>query len=109
MKINVLGTDYEIEYREQHEDKVLKSADGYCDTSIKKIVVDTMKSTESEDDAKKDLKSHGKKVLRHELVHAFLSESGLNECSWGNNEEAVDWIAVQFPKMLKAFRDAGGL
>ena len=38
----------------------------------------------------------GKKVIRHELVHAFLFESGLSVNSWADNEEIVDWIAIQF-------------
>ena len=48
--------------------------------------------------------------IRHEVVHAFLEESGLSDCSlrpemaWARNEEMVDWIAIQFPKMLEAFK-----
>lgn len=34
---------------------------------------------------------------------AFLFESGLGADSWGINEEIVDWIAYQFPKMAEAF------
>jgi hypothetical protein len=45
--------------------------------------------------------------MRHELVHAFLFESGLHNDSWAANEAAVDWIANQFPKILKAFQEAG--
>ena len=47
-----------------------------------------------------------KKTLRHELVHAFLYESGLfnnTNSDWAKNEEVVDWIAIQFEKMLKVF------
>lgn len=33
----------------------------------------------------------------------FLFESGLGADSWGINEEIVDWIAYQFPKMAEAF------
>lgn len=44
--------------------------------------------------------------MRHEIVHAYLFESGLTECSgavnsWAINEEMVDWIASQFPKMKR--------
>lgn len=61
-KINILGTDYEIIYKEQHEDKSLASNDGYCDTSVYKIVVDTMNSTKGDLGAKKDLDSYRKKL-----------------------------------------------
>lgn len=54
----------------------------------------------------KDLYIEGIKVIRHELVHAFILESGLCECcTWAENEELVDWIARQFPKMNKVFSE----
>lgn len=99
MKINVLGTDYLISV-----EKTNKNVDGYCDTSIKKIVVDDMQPT---DTSKKELGSYRNQVLRHEIIHAFLFESGLEaECSW-NTEEMVDWLAIQFDKIAKAFSDCG--
>jgi predicted SprT family Zn-dependent metalloprotease len=54
-----------------------------------------------------------KEVMRHEIVHAFLYESGLGysthipNCAWAVNEEMVDWIAIQTPKMAKVFKQAG--
>lgn len=44
--------------------------------------------------------------MRHEIVHAYLYESGLAENSlsvanWATNEEMVDWIARQFPKIKR--------
>lgn len=39
----------------------------------------------------------------------FLFESGLDSESWGRNEEIVDWIANQFPKMMKAFDEVNAL
>jgi hypothetical protein len=41
--------------------------------------------------------------MRHELIHAFLFESGLDCCSWADKEEIVDWIAIQFPKLQNVF------
>ncbi len=41
-------------------------------------------------------------VARHEIIHAFLSESGLKSCSsWATNEEMIDFFAIQFPKIVK--------
>jgi len=46
-------------------------------------------------------------VIRHELIHAFLFKSGLDACAeWARNEEMVDWLAIQFPKLMKAFQEA---
>ena len=109
LKVNVLGTEYKIEYKKREDDEQLEESDGYCDTSSKLIVVEDMKL---EKGSKKDLKTYAKQVLRHEIIHAFLHESGLDNCSlvysagWAKSEEMVDWIALQSPKMLKAFKEA---
>ena len=47
------------------------------------------------------------KVLRHEIVHAFFHESGCSE--WTNDENLVEWIAIQVPKMAKAMKEAGAI
>lgn len=107
MTVNVLGTDYEIIMRPESEnDPKLADASGYFEPHSKKLVVrdfvPTAQTVESPDDFKK-------KVLRHELTHAFLHESGIRACSWGDNEEIVDWIALQGPKIYRAWKEAGAL
>lgn len=45
--------------------------------------------------------------MRHELTHAMLSESGLqSESAWAMNEEIVDWIAIQGPKLMEVWSTA---
>lgn len=102
IQVDVLGTMYSIVKSDKLEDPKLENLAGYCDSSVKEIVIDTFKSDNL---SKADLTSYEKEVIRHELIHAFLNESGLGDCSWGCNEEIVDWIAIQFPKMLKAFKN----
>lgn len=105
MQIDVLGTVYTIHERNENQDPKLRECNGYCDESVKEIVVDDYR--EAQDPRNKaNLARHKNKVLRHELTHAFLTESGLNENSWAKDEEIVDWIAYQFPKLAKAFKDA---
>jgi hypothetical protein len=41
-------------------------------------------------------------VKRHEIIHAFFAESGITE--WERDERLVDYMAIQFPKMLEAFK-----
>ena len=108
MKINVLGTAYTVKEVDPATDIKLKGQrDGYTDTSIKVCVIDNM---QEEDPANKaNLQEHKKGVVRHELIHAFLYESGLDGNTWATNEEMVDWVALQFPKLLKAFEEAGCL
>ncbi len=104
MKVNVLGTEYEIVMQPQDvQDPKLEDTYGYTEPWSKRIVIDDFHP-----DAKTVDNSEGfkKKVLRHEITHAFLHESGLRESSWGDNEEIVDWIAHQGLKLYKAWKDA---
>ncbi|MEG0898491.1 MAG: hypothetical protein RSF40_02115 [Oscillospiraceae bacterium] len=106
-KVNVLGTEYKIKYCGVKEDELLEKCDGYIDWTVKKIVIKT-----EEEGELKDMKSYVKNVLRHEIVHAFLFESGLAESSckyesgWATNEEMVDYIARQGIKICKAWEEA---
>lgn len=105
--INVLGTEYTIEERDRKEDKILESANGYCDHTLRKCVVCIM---EPDKNSLGDLEVYKRKVIRHELIHAFLTESGLgDEAEWAVNEEMIDWVAHQFPKLLEAFKKAGAI
>lgn len=100
--VNVLGTDYSVILANEREEPRLCNMDGFCDDSAKEIYVDDMSKASKSPDSKKDLKAYRNKVMRHELTHAMLSESGLqSESAWAMNEEIVDWIAIQGPKLLK--------
>ena len=74
---------------------------GYCDITTKEIVIEKIKEDKF---TVKDIKAFKDKVLRHEIIHAFLYESGLytnTENQWAVNEEIVDWFAIQLPKITK--------
>lgn len=118
MKVNILGTEYTIETRKISEDKVMKDNhyDGYCcDDEPLIVIADTDDKEYFEDYTEKEKRLFVNKVLRHEITHAFLNESGLQNAAnvydkaWARNEEMVDWIALQFPKMVKAFQECGCL
>ena len=108
IKVSVLGTEYDV-YRgvTQDDDPFLDHCDGYCDKTLKRIVVAGI-------DPSNELgkfEVYEKKNVRHELIHAFLFESGLDGDSvWSNGandhpEQIVEWFAVQFPKIQKAFQE----
>lgn len=105
--INVLGTDIKIVFREEKNDPQLEDTGGYFDSSESLIVV---KIPEKDKNSLGNLENWQKKVMRHEIIHAFLHESGLDwsavssEC-WATNEEMVDWFAIQSPKIFKVFRE----
>ncbi len=107
MTVNILGTRYAIHFKSPKEDETLNECDGYCDSSNHSIVVTTKNGNLG------NFEAYQKKCLRHEIVHAFMFESGLG-CNWehknyGQEETVVDWVAVQFPKMLEVFRKVGAL
>lgn len=107
--VNILGTVYTIKARSAAEDELLKDYDGYCDWTTKEIVVE-----KDYDGTLHDMSVYARKVLRHEIVHAFFLESGLNESSghteaWAMNEEMVDWFARQGQKIYNAWREVGVL
>lgn len=100
MKINILGTEYTI----IEEDFGNKEYDGSCDYTSKEIRIRKDNYYELG-----NFKVNRKKQLRHEIIHAFLAESGLQSnfehTNFGHEETMVDWIAIQFPKMLKVFEE----
>lgn len=101
MKINILGTEYTIITNVNEKDyPKLFDLLGYTDFSIKEIVI---RKLEPDNRSVDDLRKCERDTLKHEIVHAFLFESGLDGNSWARNEEIVDWIALQFEKMLEAF------
>lgn len=102
-QVNILGTEYLVKHTVSSEDKKLESLDGYIDNTSKKIVVNML---EKEWDSVDNLKEYESQVLRHEIIHAFLDESGLRSNSeWARNEEMVDFFAIQFYKIAKAFKE----
>ena len=101
MKVNVLGTEYDYNITTDKEDATLCNKAGYCDSYAKIIAVES-DFNEQHPDCIKNFASLKKKVIRHEFIHAFFAESGLDD--YTSNEQLVDWIAFQFPKMLETFK-----
>ena len=106
---HILGVPYKVVIVEDDDYRSDKEADGWCDTTTKELLVFNFKQSFN---SKRDLIEYQHKVIRHEIIHAFLYESGL-DCNtleaeqWAKNEEMVDWMAIQIPKILKAFREVG--
>lgn len=49
-----------------------------------------------------------KRIIRHEIIHAFMFESGLGfnfeHKPFGQDETMIDWFAIQYPKIKIVFR-----
>lgn len=111
MEVDVLGTKYIINKKTNIEDKYLEKVDGYCDYTTKEIVV-IKKNKKKEIGEIENFKRLENRILRHELIHAFIYESGLwcnsyGVDKWALNEEMTDWIAIQYPKINRAFKQLG--
>lgn len=110
--VKILGTLYKLNLNIPYtKDPSLMGRFGYCDMAEKKIVVADIKTVPGWEEATEVGVEHAfNDTLRHEVIHAYLIESGLNgsanevDC-WARNEEMVDWIAIQFPKILKTFEE----
>jgi hypothetical protein len=106
-EINILGAAYTLTITSKSQDVRLKDADGICDETVKELLVDSYADSEGDPTCKKNLAVQIRKNKRHEIIHAFLFESGLAEnSSWAQNEEMVDFFAIQFPKLVEAFEAA---
>ena len=104
MILNILGTNYTLETKTEEEMPILSECDGYCDTSTKRIYIKDFNKNKEDNNSLQDLNYYANKVARHEIIHAFLFESGLSvnsENGWAVNEEMIDWIAIQLPKMFE--------
>lgn len=111
--VNILGTEYSISFKADEE--VAKDMDcnvgecgGYCSSTEKLIVVAQFDKLYGESEESKEYLK--KWNMRHEVMHAFLNESGLSDNSneakcWAKNEEMIDWLAIQSPKIFKVFTE----
>lgn len=109
-KVNILGSEWSIEFGTVEKYPNLAEMDGYTDFSTHQIVVDTMEKADGQIGSKEDMTAYKKNVIRHEIIHAFLYEPGLEANSnasdnWAINEEMVDWFAIQSPKIFQVFKE----
>ena len=116
MKVNILGSEYSIETHKVSDDSYLEKNKlaGYCGEESKLIVIADMTEEKYFSDMyEKEQEAYRKRTLRHEIMHAFLNESGLSDSSnqyggaWAKNEEMVDWFAIQSPKIFKVYSELG--
>ena len=93
--VNILGAVYTIKIVKKHRYLVGDSSGA---TEVDKKDIYILKDTLCR-----------KKTIRHEILHAFLYESGLGWNTftpsepWAVNEEMVDWFAVQAPKICAVY------
>ena len=94
--INVLGTDYFVHVGDFPN---MENLDGEINYAEKLIYISGKVFNEY----------FLHTALKHEIIHAFLFESGLsvnsnNVLSWATNEEMIDFFALQYDKINKTIK-----
>lgn len=101
INVNILGEKYIINLNTPRE--LLTDCDGECaryDNRISMVDIDEIFDGNGTEKSRKSRYAEG---LRHEIIHAFFEESGLD--NYSENEELVQWLAIQFPKLLNIFEN----
>lgn len=104
--VNILGTEYSIHKQSAKENPKLEDNDGICEQYSKEIILNILEEEKQDEMCVENVEELEKKTLRHEIIHAYLGESGLRSSSeWAENEEMVDWFAIQLPKIFETFKE----
>lgn len=91
--VDILGTKYEVQFLDEPDEELNSDGiNGNCNFYEKRIKV---VKDEMEDE-----------VLAHEIVHAYLHESGIAFGTYFHSEECVNWIALQIEKIMESIEEA---
>ena len=108
ININILGETWTIHIVHKFPKRLADNettAAALCVPPDRSIYIKTIKKADC-----KDVQRLFNTILRHEIIHAYLVESGLNENAnaienWATNEEMVDWFALQSEKIFKTYKE----
>lgn len=108
--VNIMGVDWTLKI--VADDPAFDKAQGYTNYASREIIVEAIKEPSNPLDF--DLKAqyiNQKRVIRHEVVHAYLFECGLADDSasvsegWAINEEMIDWFARISPRIFDTYKE----
>ena len=106
-RTDILGQEWTVCLCSNQEDSRLKECMGFTDWTSRRIVIGRIPEDDTNLDQPMVMLC---KVLRHEMVHAFLFSSGLgDDCmhpEMGHDETMVDWIAYHLHRISTACVDA---
>lgn len=114
MTVDILGTKYGVVLVDKFDDDESNFIGGFTDPDLHLIKIRDLEKIDAwKKGSAEKIEARQKEILRHEIVHAYLDESGLKWCtldtgdSWARNEEMVDWFAIQGPKIMETWQKAG--
>ena len=102
MEVNILGTKYKLIENAELD----KDIDGQCAFYSKEIHIRPVGQLLDGEGTITEQNERRKEVIRHEISHAYLYESGLTTLA--QDETLVEWLATTFPKMMQTFQLVGG-
>lgn len=102
--VTILGFTWHVCSATETEDPRLEGLSGYTDWTTRTICFD-----ENIIGNIGSVKTYMKQVVRHEVIHAFMYESGLGDSFehklYGQEEMIVDWFAFQIGNILNVVID----
>lgn len=106
-KISVMGSEFEIIYTTEEEDPTIKGKSGVCYSLLQKIKIDQYIYLDDADGSVAEAEKASKllsllAILRHEIIHAFFFQSGLDsQCSFAVDEVLIDWLSLKLPEIVE--------
>ena len=107
--IEILGHEWTVLVTTDDVEPRLKDCTGFTDWTSRKVVVSRIPESDTNLDYPDALM---RKVLRHEIIHAYMFESGLGD-DWthpevGHDETMIDWMAYHLHKLEMVCGNAEG-
>lgn len=98
--LSILGTEYKLRFLSSDEYPKLKSceADGLFEPYTKELIINTDMFSRGSNDQVENLHEYQNKVIKHEIIHAFLHESG--SLDYAADERLVDLLSIQIDKIF---------
>ena len=103
-EVKILGTVYGLYIDYAVDNPKLQTTNAYVEPWTKKLVFEPQTKDARTVEA---VSEYVAKVVRHEIVHAMLNESGLP--LYSQDEPLVEWIAYQLPQLSRACKEATDL
>ena len=104
IKVNILGSEWTVRSATEAEEPRLDGVNGFTDWTTRTICLE--KNTIGNIGS---IETYMKQVIRHEVVHAFMFESGLGDAfehkDYGQEETIVDWFAFQMGNIMNVVMD----
>lgn len=100
MVVDICGIGYAIIFGTADTDAKLVDCDGYTDCTTKKIVI--AEFCDDDNLSVQNINVYRENIIRHEIIHAFAYESGIEKLGGLPEELLVQWFAMQLPKINSA-------